>query len=92
MKQIKTIYDPELESFDDKVNAALADGWEMTKRACFLVGAEHLPFFYAELEKEIITEAEQTCENCKHYSKSNDQEPCASCDPEAGVCYWEAAR
>ena len=90
MKQIKTILRMNSEDFDQEVNEVLAEGWELVKRETLLIGQERAVLHCAELEKTLITEDEKTCENCKHYRKSTDQEPCASCDPEAGVCYWEA--
>lgn len=84
MLQIKTIKHPDPERFDDKVNEALADGWNLTRR---LAGPDA---FVAELEKNVITEDEKTCENCRHYMQAANIEPCASCDPENGTCYWEA--
>lgn len=90
MKQIKTIRRMDPEDFDNEVNTALAEGWELMKRETLLIGQEREVLHCAELEKEIITEAEKTCENCKHYSRPGDAEPCIYCDPENGVCYWEA--
>jgi hypothetical protein len=85
MKQIKTIFvnlDPY--AFDNRVNEALADGWELVGRK--LIGDS---FFLAELEKDIITEAERCCENCKHYDCSATSEPCSSCNEDDDK--WEAA-
>lgn len=73
MLQIKTIYDKYSDDFDRRVNAALADGWTLTRRACDGSG------FLAELEKEIITEAEETCDNCKHRDIHPEYEPCNNC-------------
>lgn len=84
MKQIKTIYEGSPEKFDEKVNAAIADGWNLEKR-----GMNQYSFI-AELEREIITEDEKTCANCKHTNVAPGREPCVNCDPENGTCYWEA--
>lgn len=85
MRQIKTIYNMIAEDFDNEVNAALAEGWELTKRTMSRAGG-----YIAEMEREIIGEDEKTCENCKHRRLLASAEPCVSCDPQNGVCYWEA--
>lgn len=87
MIQIKTIHHRIDESvkFDDEINAALAEGWRLTKRE-FVTGYCVL---YAELERELITEAERDCGNCKHCDNDADAEPCASCSSTASN--WEAA-
>lgn len=90
MLQIKTVIDNSASKFDEEVNAALADGWTLTRR---LAGQDA---FVAELEKEIITEAEKEtiteaekcCGNCRHLTRSGDLEPCVSC-PNGEK--WEAA-
>ena len=87
MKQIKTILKGTdyLENFDAAVNAALAEGWTLTKR-------EHivpLRGLYAELEREAVTEAERCCENCAHFGASAVAEPCASCSEKCSN--WEPA-
>lgn len=82
MLQIKTIKHQNPERFDYKVNVALADGWTLTRR---LTGPTD---FVAELEKEVITEDEKTCENCKHYDTLANNEPCISCTDDADK--WEA--
>lgn len=86
MIQIKTIHHRIDESvkFDDEINAALAEGWRLTKRE-FVTGYCVL---YAELEREIITEAERNCDNCRHFDNDADAEPCASCSSTASN--WEA--
>lgn len=87
MIQIKTIHHRIDESvkFDDEINAALAEGWRLTKRE-FVTGYCVL---YAELEREIITEAERCCDNCKYCDYAPGKEPCASCKEDAEN--WEAA-
>lgn len=82
MLQIKTIRNADPSAFDEAVNAALADGWTLTRR---LSG----PDFIAELEREEITEGERSCENCAHFNLCSDQEPCRSCDENASK--WEVA-
>lgn len=50
MKQIKTIQAPNAAKFDELVNEALAEGWELTRREC---SREQ---FVAFLEREEETE------------------------------------
>lgn len=52
MLQIKTVIDKVANRFDDRVNAALADGWELVRRYSDADG------FIAELVKETEPEAE----------------------------------
>lgn len=84
MLQIKTVIDNSASKFDEEVNKALADGWTLTRR---LAGPDA---FVAELEKNIITEAEKCCENCKYCNVPGNIPPCADCNPDGGKCYWEA--
>lgn len=72
MLQIKTIRDANPAGFDEKVNVALMDGWTLVRR---LSG----PDYIAEMEKEIITEIERCCENCKNFETAANREPCLSC-------------
>ena len=83
MKQIRTIKTriEAPEEFDKTVNDAISEGWELTKR--YTIPS----FFIAELEGEIITEAERCCDNCRHRNKPGNEEPCDSCDGNAGN--WE---
>lgn len=96
MKQIKTIARPlgAADGFDKVVNEAIADGWTLTRRAVLqsrdLWGKNSPePALYAELEREEITEAERCCENCAHFEKGPEQEPCLSCSDDADK--WEPA-
>lgn len=82
MLQIKTIYDKYSDDFDRRVNEALADGWTLTRRSC------DDSAFLAEMEKVVITEAEKTCDNCKHCDAHPEYEPCASCSEDCDK--WEA--
>lgn len=67
MMRIKTIYDKSAEAFDREVNAALADGWKLTRRAFDIHG------FVAELERhtsECGANAEKEvrgCAECRHF-------------------------
>ena len=82
MLQIKTIREKDPYVFDSYVNEALREGWTLARRLtspdCFI----------AEMEKEVITEAEQCCENCKHKHVSPEREPCLSCSETGSE--WEA--
>lgn len=95
MLQIKTIkYQLDAaKTFDEKVNAALADGWKLTKREVLppadLGDRVAFRMLYAELEREEITEAERCCENCKYYEEQPETEPCRSCGE--NVNKWEPA-
>lgn len=93
MIQIKTIADtlPDREAFDKKVNEAIADGWKLAKRelVTHTQSSGKTDYLYAELEREVITEAERCCDNCKHLDNDADAEPCASCNGNASK--WEAA-
>lgn len=94
MLQIKTIKNrlDNVDNFDKVVNEALKDGWKLTRREVLQPAAQAIEYtyimLYAELEKEIITEAERCCENCKHFPIPEQREPCVSC-PNGEK--WEAA-
>ena len=85
MLQIKTIKSrlDNAGSFDNEVNEALADGWTLKRRRVLQPLAQSGTYtyimLYAEFEKEIITEDEKTCENCKHFPIPEQLEPCVSC-------------
>ena len=80
MLQIKTIRNTDPAAFDEAVNTALREGWRLTRR---LTG----PDLVAEMEMELITEEEQICENCRHYEKGPDEEPCCECTDNCSA--WE---
>lgn len=87
MKQILTIAEQSTQKFDETVNLAFEQGWELTKRY-------YTPdnFFVAELEREVITEAERCCENCRYFDTSPGLEPCFSCeDGETAPTNWEVS-
>lgn len=87
MLQIKTIYYRIASEFDEEVNAALAEGWTLTRRAFAADG------FLAELTREVITEAERCCDNCAHSDKDPNREPCRGCeDGEIAPTNWEPAK
>lgn len=80
MKQIKTIRKVHPDDFDKEVNAALEDGWILVRRSIFP------SYFVAELERDIITEAEKCCDNCAYCDYPNTRKPCADCD---NASHWE---
>lgn len=88
MKQIKTLVSNTATGFDLIVNEALSEGWELTKRETLVLDRQ--PAFYAELEREEITEAERCCANCAHWNKASDQQPCCDCTDQADK--WELGK
>lgn len=58
MLEIKTITASLAHHFDRAVNQALADGWELVRRECFITGSDRAATFYAELER-IVEEPEE---------------------------------
>lgn len=81
MLQIKTIRRADPCEFDEAVNAALLEGWQLTRR---FIGPDS---FIAEMEQVIITEAEKCCDNCKYCDCSADAPPCRGCED---ASHWEA--
>lgn len=53
MIEIKTITAQMSTFFDNAVNEALTDGWELVRRECFITGSDRATTFYAELERII---------------------------------------
>ena len=51
MLQIKTITEHSSYTFDNAVNAALTEGWDLVRRECFITGADRATTLYAELER-----------------------------------------
>ena len=86
MKQILTIRRMSPEDFDEEVNIALADGWELVKRETLLIGKELSVLHIAELEKE-TPEEENTCKNCRFRHNDPADPPCDTCDEDADK--WE---
>lgn len=62
------------------INEKLAEGWQIVRREIIPCPADPCKsvLFY-ELERDFITEDEKTCENCRHYDRDGNVEPCASC-------------
>ena len=99
MKQIKTIKNrlDSANTFDLEVNAAIAEGWRLTKREVLQPKAQsesmctHI-MLYAELERDIITKAERCCDNCKWFEQQPESEPCCSCEGDIiNPTKWEEA-
>ena len=105
MKQIKTIFKSmnpnakctqEAQDFDHQVNAALAEGWVLVKREVLQpIDTQQYLFrrvLYAELEREVITEAMRCCDNCKWCEQQPESEPCFSCEGDMiNPTNWEEA-
>ena len=53
MLEIKTISESTILRFDREVNKALAEGWEIVRRDCFITGSDRATTFYAELERTV---------------------------------------
>jgi len=90
MKQIKTVIGEVKfsELFDKEVNDALLEGWKITRRDLFVSHVNgKSTLLYAELEKDILTDVDACCENCKYHDLSNVEEPCSSCSEDADK--WE---
>lgn len=90
MKEIKTVIEKSPELFDEEVNKALAEGWNLTRRDVF---PGH--YFLAELERDVeppkredIDYEAKLCGDCKHFDCSCKDEPCNSCGDEGK--HWEA--
>ena len=56
MLEIKTVANRYAAEFDEGVNTALREGWELVRRECIII--DHTPVLYAELERTIGEEAE----------------------------------
>ena len=79
MLQIKTVRRADPCEFDEAVNAALLEGWVLTRR---FIAPDH---FIAEMEKEIITTAERDCDNCEYGDLAENSGPCKTCQ---GFSNW----
>lgn len=51
MLEIKTIIENTPSAFDKALNAAIQEGWELTRRECYITGSDRAMTFYAELER-----------------------------------------
>lgn len=95
MLQIKTIALPVdvAALFDEKVNAAIAEGWVLNRRDVVLPhNSDTKTFLYAELSKVVITEKERCCENCKYGDEDPNHSTCRNCEdgPNGYPTNWEA--
>lgn len=84
MLEIKTITAQTEEYFDETVNKALNDGWDLVRRECFITGSDRAITLYAELER-VIEKAEEEEDHSTDYTKwgltRNPREPyrCSAC-------------
>lgn len=86
MLQIRTVIAHTSGHFDDEVNGAMAEGWELVRRECFITGADRATTFYAELERivEELEEEEETDTPCDFATWNIIREPrnpyqCSAC-------------
>ena len=84
MLRIKTLIDITAAGIDKAVNDALADGWELVRRECFITGADRATTFYAELERFIDEPEDDTEDDILTASWSISRDPaypykCTSC-------------
>ena len=85
MLEIKTISSHVKADFDDEVNEALREGWELVRRDCLLVGPEHRAVLYAELERIVDDpeeeEPDSPCDFAQWIVKRDPQRPyhCGNC-------------
>ncbi len=83
MKQIKTIATKldATEAFNERVNAALAEGWTLVRREV-LEGSPHdHAALFAELEREVYGKNDpKECKHCKHKNTLFvPDSPCPKC-------------
>ena len=82
MMEIKTITEKTPVGFDKAVNEALADGWELVRRECFITGADRVTTLYAELERITEVYEEDDSEDTARWELTrNPRNPyrCSSC-------------
>lgn len=73
MLQIRTVIAHTSGHFDDEVNGAMTEGWELVRRECFITGADRATTFYAELERVVDDLAsEDTTPDVAVWMKSRD--------------------
>ena len=85
MLEIKTITEKVSHQFDQTVNDALAQGWELVRRECFITGSDRATTFYAELERiaELCEEDEEDAEDIARWEMTrNPRYPyrCSACE------------
>ncbi len=69
MLEIKTITENYPHLLDRAVNEALADGWELVRRECFITGSDRATTFYAELERVVDEPEEEEEDHSTDYAK-----------------------
>ena len=83
MLEIKTLTETYPHIFDRAVNEALSEGWELTRRECFITGADRATTFYAELERvtEETSEEEDRDDTARWVLTRNPRYPyrCGAC-------------
>lgn len=84
MIEIKTITEKTPAGFDMAVNEALADGWELVRRECFISGADRAMTLYAELERitEVYDDDDEDAEDTARWELTrNPRNPfrCSAC-------------
>lgn len=86
-KQIKTVVQHNVATFDSHVNEYLAngEGWELTEYKLILTPSGD-GYHYAHLERCVTGEVEKCCDNRKHCDKSVRQNPCCNCE---NASNWE---
>ena len=72
MLEIKTITEHTAQSFDTAVNTALAEGWELVRRECFITGADRATTLYAELERITDTPEEEGVDDVAYWELSRN--------------------
>ena len=82
MLEIRTIVNNSASSFDLELNAALADGWELVRRECFVTGSDRMTTFYAELERfaeDVIVDYNADTARWELTRKPQNPYRCSSC-------------
>ena len=84
MVEIKTITANTPHRFDETVNDALAEGWELVRRECFITGSDRAMTLYAELERitEVYEEDDDNSVDTARWDMTrNPRNPyrCSSC-------------
>lgn len=54
MIEIRTITQNSALEYDQEVNKALKDGWDLVRRDCFITGSDRATTYYAELERIVM--------------------------------------
>ena len=67
MLEIKTITENMPHHFDKAVNEALAEGWDLIRRECFITGSDRATTFYAELER-VVAEPEEELDGASDFA------------------------